>query len=319
MILRDNVAFGEKIKAIRTNLGLTQLEVRNKTGVSTDTLWRIEKGKTIPRFDTLIVLSVVYKKNLLELYSKHRITYGYIYGGTVEKLDDMIVTADFSEIERLIGEVESIFKKESTGIDEILKANLRQFVLFARMIRVQDGLASDEKTIEELAFEALRAAYPDFSLNKIDERSYGYLETRILVTLATYYRQRDEFVTAGRILDRLLEQFDSDKYLSYDMKTLYPILYYNRSYLSHRLDKHDEVVMYCQKGISSINLTGEIKLYPFLLYRLGIAKYYLGKEDYISDLHMSNYFLELSGAYNVIFTHSKLLLEIHGINIYKEK
>src|SRR5690606_24917653 len=64
--------FGQELRRIRKNLGFSQAEVQQKVGVSVDTIRKIESGRVIPRYDTLELLSVAYKQDLLELLKNSR-------------------------------------------------------------------------------------------------------------------------------------------------------------------------------------------------------------------------------------------------------
>jgi transcriptional regulator with XRE-family HTH domain len=56
--------FGEKIKSIRTNMGLTQEKFSRKIGVSQQTLSDWERGRSLPSFATLSLLSVKLEVNI---------------------------------------------------------------------------------------------------------------------------------------------------------------------------------------------------------------------------------------------------------------
>ena len=49
--------FGEKLRSIREKSNLTQKEVRDYTGISDESIRRIEKGRVIPKYETLEILS----------------------------------------------------------------------------------------------------------------------------------------------------------------------------------------------------------------------------------------------------------------------
>lgn len=51
---------GERLLAVRKELGLTRAEVANKSGVSSRTLYTLEKAENFARIDTLMALSVTY-------------------------------------------------------------------------------------------------------------------------------------------------------------------------------------------------------------------------------------------------------------------
>ena len=71
LIMKNNLSvFGEKLKEIRKNLGLTQDDVVQKTNgnISRPTLQRYESGKYSPSIETLNFLSDVYQLDLYEYF-----------------------------------------------------------------------------------------------------------------------------------------------------------------------------------------------------------------------------------------------------------
>lgn len=65
-----NELFGESIKDIRLNLNLTQNQVAETANINRITISRIE-NEVIPDLTTLEYLSLIYKCNLVELYSNN--------------------------------------------------------------------------------------------------------------------------------------------------------------------------------------------------------------------------------------------------------
>ncbi|MGV8145553.1 MAG: helix-turn-helix domain-containing protein [Alkaliphilus sp.] len=64
--------FGNALRQIRVNARLTQFDVHLLTGLNEDTLRKIENGKSIPKYETLEILTSIYKLDLLELLKTHR-------------------------------------------------------------------------------------------------------------------------------------------------------------------------------------------------------------------------------------------------------
>lgn len=60
--------FGIKLKKVRLNCNLTQSDVSTICGINTDTLRKIENGYVIPKYETLEILTSVYKYDLIDCY-----------------------------------------------------------------------------------------------------------------------------------------------------------------------------------------------------------------------------------------------------------
>ena len=64
--------FGQVMKLIRKSLNQTQTDVRDRVGISENTMMKIEKGLVIPKFDTLELLSLAYKIDITAVFLKYR-------------------------------------------------------------------------------------------------------------------------------------------------------------------------------------------------------------------------------------------------------
>lgn len=56
------------LKAARVNAGLTLKEVSEKTNISEYTLSKYEKGKSVPRWDTFVMLCSVYNQACTDIF-----------------------------------------------------------------------------------------------------------------------------------------------------------------------------------------------------------------------------------------------------------
>ncbi|MCD5415348.1 MAG: helix-turn-helix domain-containing protein [Clostridiales bacterium] len=66
------VEFGNELRLIRSMNGLTQTKVREITGINEDTLRKIENGLVIPKYETLELLTYIYKTDLLQMLKSYR-------------------------------------------------------------------------------------------------------------------------------------------------------------------------------------------------------------------------------------------------------
>lgn len=65
--------FGMRVREIRKNLSFSQSCVAELTGVSVDSLGRIELGHVLPRHDTLDLLSIPFRIDLNQVLLEHRL------------------------------------------------------------------------------------------------------------------------------------------------------------------------------------------------------------------------------------------------------
>ena len=87
------------MKKLREVNGYSQIDVQALCGINPDTLRRLENGYTIPKYETLELLSQVYKVDLLNLLRRYRSNeklYSYY-----ERLDILISRYDIESIRNL--------------------------------------------------------------------------------------------------------------------------------------------------------------------------------------------------------------------------
>ncbi|HAS74604.1 MAG TPA: hypothetical protein DCS67_10715, partial [Clostridiales bacterium UBA8960] len=107
----DLTNFSKKLKSIRNSLGYSQSEVAEKTGVNSDTLRRLENGMSIPRFDTLEVLSLFYKENLIILLDSYKVSseLSYFY----DLIDYYMINEDYDSLNNTISNFEIFIQSNS--------------------------------------------------------------------------------------------------------------------------------------------------------------------------------------------------------------
>ncbi|HYE12043.1 MAG TPA: helix-turn-helix transcriptional regulator, partial [Patescibacteria group bacterium] len=102
----DLVSFGTMIRNIRKKSGYSQSKVKDKTGIHEDTLRKLENGLVIPKYETIEILSALYKCDLLKVLESFRTDeYFYKY---YRRMDTIISNNEFS----LIGELISDFRED---------------------------------------------------------------------------------------------------------------------------------------------------------------------------------------------------------------
>jgi len=60
-------SFSKRLRRIRLNLGLNQHEVSQQTGISQATISRLEAGKTMPSYQTLVQISATFGVQVSDL------------------------------------------------------------------------------------------------------------------------------------------------------------------------------------------------------------------------------------------------------------
>ena len=129
----DMEIFSQRVKEIRHELMLTQLEVYGITNIHPDTLRRMEKGETIPNYDTIEKLSLFYGTNLLTVLNecKVNLTLQDIYDG----IDEIIINNQDEITEELHKKLENFIK--NSRISNLVQPKiLEQCISFLKLLEV---------------------------------------------------------------------------------------------------------------------------------------------------------------------------------------
>ena len=123
------VEFGDKLKSLRKELGLSQTDIQDNAGVSVDALRRIEKGEVIPRYETLELLSSIYKQDLLELLKSSR--NNKLLTEYYDELDHLLAFYDDNKMKLL----EEDIRKSFTGNERSTIVNPNEVIQLLLFIR----------------------------------------------------------------------------------------------------------------------------------------------------------------------------------------
>lgn len=302
----DLKAFSIRLKEIRKSLGYTQENVVSGTGLSAETLRKLENGITIPRYDTIEILSMFYKTDLhllLNNYKSSRDLLKYY-----DLVDYHIIHFDKSSILETVESFEAFMKNEHSQL--IDPRELQQLHLFFKGLALSYSDEQDKDIqIEsiQLLVEALCIFNPSFSFSHWKEYKYNYLELRILFTIASIYGALRECTLSNEILLFIYESLDltaSSKH--YDKHLITKVLTII-SYNYHRLDLHEKALQYAEWGIEYCKQQLVMSSLPVLLVRKGTAMYYLGQSNCEIYLNQSIHLLRIMGNDSGAELYEKLL------------
>lgn len=80
--------FGERVRRLRGNLGLTQARLAEAIGTSVEWVRRIEQGKGAPSFDTIAALATALGVAPADLFGGHSIERSDQIAGVLARLTD---------------------------------------------------------------------------------------------------------------------------------------------------------------------------------------------------------------------------------------
>ncbi len=275
----DLSKFSSRLKSIRKTLGYAQLEVSESTGINSDTLRRLENGLSIPRFDTLEVLSQFYKVNLILLLDSYKISsqLSYYY----DLIDYYMINNDTDSITRTIQNFEeNIIVNEFNMVDIRDIEQLKLFFIGLKL-SYQSNNEANKDSLSYLV-KALQISNPLFNIDNWQSYKYNFLELRILFAIASIEGHNRNCVLSNEILLMILSYMDTSKYAKHYEKVLVIKSYSIMSYNYHRLDQHELALEYSEKGIQFCIDNSIMTYLALLLSRKGMAMYHLKMDGYQS-------------------------------------
>lgn len=304
--------FSSKIFKIRKDLGYSREYVSKASGVNTDTIRKIEKGDVLPRFETLELLSFIYKVNLIQLLDqcKSSTTLSYFY----DSVDYYISRNDILEIRKVLDDFLSFYDKKNNQM--LLNPNeVKQLALFFEAI---DLLYSNDtlkypKGLERL-HDAIRVTINTFDLDSWENFIYNQLEIRILYCIASTLIYLDRFQLSIDILVSILDRFDFTAHSNLNEKFTIIKTYSLISYNHHMLDNYRESLEYANLGIEYCQKNSIMHNLPLLLSRKGVALYNLESSDFKTYLDYAVHLLNIQDNHKL----AELYLDINKHYIENE-
>lgn len=303
---------GLALRDIRNSLRLSQLDVKNKTGINEDTLRKIENGLVIPKYETLEILSTVYKCDLLKiLYRCRENKQFYSYYNTIDRI---ITNNDVSLIQELIDDFKRVQTSQQVTSLLINHTELHQFDLFLTAIReyYQEDIQSS-RNAEKILINALRMTISDFCVSNFNSYNYNLFEIRILLLIGLIRDKCDDLSISTKILYFILEDLMKKCDDDVELQKLILKIYCNLSYNYHKSDDHSNALKFSDEGISYAVKKENMSFLYVLYARKGIAEYFLGNKDHLDSLRKSIHLLEINKQFKLAELYKNTFLDKYDI------
>ncbi|GAB6107764.1 helix-turn-helix domain-containing protein [Fusibacter bizertensis] len=276
----DMDKFSNEMKKMRISLGFTIENVSEFSGISRSAIKSIEKGQSIPKFETLQILSSFYKRDLLLLFntcknSTHILNF-------YDRLNEYMSFGNMASLKETLLEVKECL--ESKDLKPIDYNDLHQLKLFFQALDMATECSTKTPALIENAIEllcdALKVTNQNFSVDNFHHFKYHAIEYNILFSLASLLGLKRECNLSNQILIHICEYIADLNSKDYYQKILTVKSISVLSYNFHRMDNHKLALEYAEKGIvfclendTSIDL-------PLLLARKSIALHYLNTKNW---------------------------------------
>jgi len=291
--------FGIKLKDIRLKFNLSQNEVYEITGINPSTLRRLEGGKVIPKFETLEILSSLYKEDLLLLFSQYRIDHSLLFNEVYNRLELKFDKDEIDSLAKEIIELEALLENPSQAY---FKVQIHQLIHLSKAVLLYKKEGDPVKALDEL-IHGLQRTIPAFSVETFSDFVYSPFEVRILMNIAFVLNKLNRSTDYIEILEFC--QLSSDK-----DDGIYPKICHNLSTVYIRADENHKALAVVQEGIKSCQNNRNYNGLNLLFYNQGIIQFRLEQDDYLVSVNLA---ISLSKAYGHPKLSSKLLENCRNI------
>ena len=306
----DLTNFGEHLRELRKSLDYTQETAADASKLSIDTLRRVERGEVVPRYDTLIHLSLTYKKDLLAVLSSYSNANPLFY--FYHTLEDAILLNDLNGLEQLAQDFDDYMSSNSHSNYLVNVAAANQFRLMVSATKKY--YSSNRNGDLEDCCAAMQISYPTFEPELFDQFNYTQFELRILFMIASSLSYKKARLS-NDIMLFCLERVDESIHATSHEKMLRIKVYFNLSYNYHRLDDHENAFSMAAQGIDFCNKNHLSYCLAALLYRKGIAQFHLKHPDYLESLQSSICILKTQDAHELAERYKQVTYETYGITL----
>lgn len=279
----DLTNFSKKLKSIRKSLGYSQSEVSVKTGINSDTLRRLENGMSIPRFDTLEVLSLFYKENLILLLDSYKVSsdLSFFY----DLIDYYMVNEEYESLSNTISNFDSFIN--SNKVQVIDNKEIDQLALFFKGLKTSYSYDQvSQNNALEILESAIKIGNPLFNTRSWNKFKYNFLELRILFTIASIEGGKRNCDLSNDIIIYILNYLDPSPLSKFYEKMLIVKSLCIIAYNYHRLGNNELVLEYAERGYKFCIDNSILAYLHLLLFRKGTAMFHLkmnGYEEYIEQ------------------------------------
>ena len=275
----DLTILAKKIKEVRKNRKISQLDLSIEANIDRKTISRIENGINEPSFSTLYKISYILNHDFIKDYLNSSLKDYLIFNETFEKIIDKVENKlPFDDEEKII-----IYLKDFTDI-EFIKTSCKQVILFLKSMN-EDLSKSEEREILIKALNSFTNKYDNFKI-----QSFSIFELRILMDIAMTYTNIDN----KKYLDLLNFVYDKTNKDS----SLFPIISLNLTNAYIILEDYEKCPEIINDAISYFLIRNKIPN-PILCFTRALYKR-LKNMDYKEDYDKAILIASLAKNYNLI-------------------
>lgn len=280
-MIYDLEGFGNKIKVIRKKLKISQQDVKRIVGLNEDTIRKLEKGMTVPKVETLDLLSIAYNQDIYQLFSNYKITFDTYFEKRLESIVPLIRDMNLDEIDKEADKFYDYFMQSDYKDIEYLSRKMHQYHLYLLTINKLDSAIKDKsRSALTTLIKSLRVSSSDVEKDQVND--LDKLEIRTFILISTIYRYMDDFTLSMKYINAAKKSVLSKYSVDKDYLYFYLLLNFNLMTIYHRIDDYKNIDVIYKETLSTFEARiGVTNLAGFLI-RAGLNKYYLD-EDLFND------------------------------------
>lgn len=291
----DMCKFSEELKNLRISMGFTIDNVCMKTGISRSTIKMIEKGTSVPKFETLQILSHFYKTDLILALNKYKNLWQLT--SLYEKLNQYIANGDSELLKIALKEINDLM--QTNEFSPVVHNEFIQLRYYFKGLEIaldcsEETLELINQAIDELC-SALKVTNSGFEVEAFHEYKYNAVEYKILFSLASMLGIQRQCELSNRILFHIIQYLDFSSQVERNDIVLKSKALATIAYNYHRIDDHEKVIEYATIGIEFSIKNDTYQYLPLLLARKGTALFNLNRENWNDYFIQALNLLELQG------------------------
>lgn len=272
------IDFGKKVLKIRKDCGLTRENVKDITGISIETLRRLEAGLPEPRINTLEKLSILYRFDLIELLSKSRSPLSFFSEDLIKKTTDKINRLDFEGLRDVIDSaLQDVMDSKNPENSEEL--NINYYTDFFNALKALKLNETKDLKLNVIMLENILLVVSRNQKSLLGEVYLYPFEVVVAIYLISLYRRTNQYALAISTSEAMMRKLEKYPLLNDRSTDQLGALYQALAYVYHAMDKHEKVIEIVDDAFGNPRLAFTNTLYVDLLLRKATALLKLGNKD----------------------------------------
>lgn len=277
--------FGNKLKQLRVAQKLSQRELAESALLDAVTIRRIEKGLTLPKVETLDVLSGILKYDLNMLLLECRLDDYIVFHKIQTQVEFEMDNRNYQALDKGIENLKRLLNDTANPYYKSLIQQLISFidaVIFLEEVTLQKNV--DERALQKF-IDTIRLTTPKFELENYQNGIYSSFEVRILMNIAFYFHRIGCSYKYFEILSFCMTQVsENDK--------IFPKVCHNLAGAYRRKNDFQKALELTELAISASQMNRHYDGLGILYYGKTHCEYELGIDSFRESYHFAEVLFE---------------------------